>query len=185
MIFLSLWNQWPSWIRWGINSNDWLRLALKYTFGHYVCIRRKGVPAACKGFSLDQIVLINDLILSLSNSMRVSKNACCSWFCVSSFWCSDMAQESSKGINELLELGSASWSIVNTDWLWLESNWRVDGVLWCNSKGQLGWTGPFPSGNSSSGFPVLGERGQYLYCTEDLCPDWVSSLISEQGRNIN
>lgn len=31
-----------------------------------------------------------------------------------------MAQESGKGINELLELWSASRSIVNTDQLWLE-----------------------------------------------------------------
>lgn len=35
------------------------------------------------------------------------------------FCCSDMAW-GSKGISELLELGSASMSIFNTAWLWLE-----------------------------------------------------------------
>ena len=137
MRFLFLWNQWPSWIRRGINGSGWIHLAWKYSFGLYVCICGKGVPAAVK-----------------------ASLACCNWFCFSSFWCLDMAQESGKGINEFSELGSASMSIVNRLPVVGVSNQKVDGMHWCNSKGQLGWTAPFPRGKSSSGLPVLGKRGQ-------------------------
>jgi len=49
-----------------------------------------------------------------------------------------MAQESGKGINEFSELGSASMSIVNRLPVVGVSNQKVDGMHWCNSKGQLG-----------------------------------------------
>lgn len=41
---------------------DWLYLAQKYNFGHYVCTHRKWFLAACEGFSLGLGVLINVLI---------------------------------------------------------------------------------------------------------------------------
>lgn len=150
MVLSRPWNQWPLWISWGINGKDELGLAWKYTFGHYVCICRKGFPAACKGFSQALSVLINDFNFSLFPTVRGLVGMPVA---IDSSWCADMAHESGKGINEQ-ELGRAD--VIPRDSL-DELLLSLEGTVHQDSI-------------------YLGREGN-IYCTEDVVSAQTAWLI--------